>query len=498
LAPSKKEIMPEITPEPTNPPKAPTGASTIGAPATGTSATGGSALPAPPGNHLPTRIEWLPAGSWVLYDLANTIYAAVITYILVPYFTAEFHTTTALGLTQTLSMIVSAFVVPVIASMCDRTGQARLFLGLFTVLCVASMAGWALWPTSMGILVLLFVGNMCYQNALTFYNSLLPSVAPDHQTGFVSGLGVGLGYLGTIVTVLVAIALHSYGLGFRAICATMAGLFLLLAIPSLLFVKERRVANPEAMSRAMIGERFAKLFKTLGHVRRNRTLLLFFLGSFFLIDVLNTAILYFASYTRDVFLYAEKHEQIPLALLGQEITAANLAQFLGILLCAMALVCGVAVGWIGDRFHPLRALRLSGWCLLVGLMGGIFAGGYSVFWYAIGMCLFGAFGLAGIWTAGRQVLLRLCPSEEVGEYSGLYGLTNKLSVVGSTTFAVVADYSHAGYESFMKLEPDLALMLAQRNALTCQLIQVVLGIALLYAIRVDDVPAPRENRTTGS
>ena len=26
------------------------------------------------------RIDWLPAGSWILYDLANTIYAAAITY----------------------------------------------------------------------------------------------------------------------------------------------------------------------------------------------------------------------------------------------------------------------------------------------------------------------------------------------------------------------------------------------------------------------------------
>jgi UMF1 family MFS transporter len=441
------------------------------------------------GNNLPTRIEWLPAGSWILYDLANTIYAAVITYVLVPYFTSEFQTATALGVTQTLSMVASGLMMPLMASLCDRTGQTRMYLAVFTLLCIVTMFGWAVWPAKLGLLALLFLGNLGYQNALTFYNALLPSVAPQERTGLVSGLGVGLGYVGTIVTILVALVLSRvFDLGFRSIVACTALLFLLLALPCLLLVRERRVPNHEPATLEIVRERFQKLFQTLAHIRSRRTLLLFFVGSFFLIDVLNTAILYFASYTRDVFTH--QAGQGGLFLAGHALGADTLALVLGMLLCGMALVCGVAVGWIGDRYHPLRALRLSGWCLLIGLAGGIFAGGRSTWCYMLSMCVAGAFGLAGIWTAGRQVLLLLAPQAEVGEYTGLYGITNKLSVLGSTTFAVVADWSRRNLEAGLAVAPDVALLLSQKEALLCQLFQIVLGLVCLYGIRVDEVPIP--------
>jgi serine/threonine protein kinase len=48
------------------------------------------------------------------------------------------------------------------------------------------------------------VANLTYNLGLLFYNSLLPAVATPARSGFVSGIGVGIGYLGTIL-VLVAL-----------------------------------------------------------------------------------------------------------------------------------------------------------------------------------------------------------------------------------------------------------------------------------------------------
>ena len=75
-------------------------------------------------------------------------------------------------------------------------------------------------------------------------------------------------------------------------------------------------------------------------------------------------------------------------------------------------------------------------------------------------------GLAGIWTTGRKVLLSLAPSEKVGEFFGLYGITMKLSVVGCMTFGLID-----GWVGSMK------------GAFLAQLVQLSLGLALLFCIK---------------
>ncbi len=431
------------------------------------------------------RIAWIPASSWILYDLANTIYAGAITYVVAPYFKNTFTYISAFGITQTVTMIASGLVMPIIASICDRTAQTRLYLTLFTALCIGSMFGWAVWTTEISILIFLAIGNFSYQNALVFYNALLPSVAPTEKAGLISGLGVGLGYAGTIVTILIALTLHQFGFGFQAICGACAALFLILALPCLLIVKEKRHIDRRPLSLDVVRERGAALWTTIRQLPHNRVVLLFFIGNFFLVDVLNTAILYFATFTENVFqLQADRGELI---LLGHQFDSAQqFAMIMGIVLCSLALVFGSLSGYMSDRIHPLRVVRGSGWCLLLGLAGAIFAGGKSPFLYMVALCGAGSFGLAGIWTAGRKVLLLVAPKEDIAQYFGLYGITLKLSVVGSTTFALIADAVLRW--QMRRVSEDLALELSQKYAIGFQLIQLLLGLGVLYAIRTRDVP----------
>lgn len=431
------------------------------------------------------RIHWLPAGSWILYDLANTIYAAAITYILVPYFKNEFKYFTAIGITQTLTMIASGFAVPIMASICDRTGQTRLYLTVFTLLCIGSMFGWAIWTTQVSLLFFLVIGNFAYQNSLVFYNALLPSVAPAKRTGLISGLGVGLGYFGTIVTILVSLLLKEYfDLGFKTTCGICAAIFLVTAIPCLLFVREKRDIERQALSMAVVRERGTALWTTIRRMPQNRTVLLFFLGNFFLVDVLNTAILYFAAFTDQIF----KHQatQGELVFLGKEFESGTFAMIMGLVLCSLALVFGSLSGYLSDRIHPLRVLRGSGWCLLAGLIGAIVTGGRSPLFYMLTLGVAGSFGLAGIWTSGRKVLLLIAPKADVAQYFGLYGITLKLSVLGSTTFALIADAVFEWKKAHVAEE--VAMATSQKFAIGCQLFQLLLGLGLLYAVRVRNIP----------
>ncbi len=432
-----------------------------------------------------THIDWLPAGSWILYDLANTIYAAAITYVLAPFFFSEFTYITTFGLTQTLTMVASGIAVPIMASICDRTGQTRLYLTIFTLICIGSMFGWAIWTTEIALLVFLGIGNFAYQNSLVFYNSLLPSVAPPARTGLISGLGVGLGYFGTIVTILVSLLLTKYfGLGFKATCGVCAALFLITAVPCLIIVRERRQIERRPFSMDVVRERGSALWTTIRQMPRNRTVLFFFLGNYCLVDVLNTAILYFAVFTKEIFKYQASEGE--LIFFGKSLEAGTFAMIMGLVLCSLALVFGSLSGYLSDRIHPLRVLRGSGWCLLVGLIGAILTGGKSPLFYMLTLGGAGSFGLAGIWTSGRKVLLLIAPKDDIAQYFGLYGITLKLSVIGSLAYAVVADQVFEWQKT--RVAEHVALATSQKYAIGCQLIPLLIGLGLLYVIGVSDIP----------
>jgi UMF1 family MFS transporter len=372
------------------------------------------------------------------------------------------------------------------AALCDRTGQTRLYLAFFTAVCVSAMALIGAVSAWWAVLLCLAVANIAYQNALTFYPALLPSVAPADRMGLVSGLGVGLGYLGTILAIALVFALK--GLGFSGLTLALAVSFLVLALPCLLFVSDRRDVPREPFAWSMISERFTAVTRTLGDIAHDPVARLFFLGNFFLVDVLNTAIFYFGAFTEDVF--GAQAARGELALFGQEVSASTFKLIAGLLFCVLALGSGVGVGWLADRTHPLRAMRLSGWCLLIGLVGGIYFGGRSPLLFLIAMCGIGGIGLAGIWAAGRQLLVLLAPPEKLGEYAGFYGITSKLSVVGSTTFALMADWSRRDLQTSAEVSEGIARMLSQKEALTLQLLQLVVGLVLLYGLRPQDLPKP--------
>lgn len=158
---------------------------------------------------------------------------------------------------------------------------------------------------------------------------------------------------------------------------------------------------------------------------------------------------------------------------GDDAGAATNAFMLatGLILNLLAFVFGLALGVAADRVPALSVLRVSGVALALALVCGAGTVGLSGTAFVLTLVVFGALGLAGIWTAGRKVVIQLAPRERRGEYFGLYGMTTKLSVVGCITFTLVHDH------------------LGIRAALLVQLAPVLIGIALLHRV---SVPASQE------
>ncbi|MCK6440508.1 MAG: hypothetical protein L6Q71_09970, partial [Planctomycetes bacterium] len=181
-----------------------------------------------------TRVLKLAATSWVLYDVANTVYAATITFLFVNYVQLQ-GGVFALGVTQTISMVLAGLTVPFLATVADRTGRAKTYLVVSTLVCIGAMASFAVDLPLVGLMLAFAIANFAYEYAMVFYNALLPSVAPLSRAGLVSGLGVGLGYIGTLLALFVLQPVEE-AQGPNLAFVLGAAMFLVLALPCFLFV----------------------------------------------------------------------------------------------------------------------------------------------------------------------------------------------------------------------------------------------------------------------
>ncbi|MCC7397745.1 MAG: MFS transporter [Planctomycetes bacterium] len=419
--------------------------------------------PASPSSRTSPSWRRLRVGAWVLYDLANTVYAATLTFLLTPHIKARLGGLTTMGAVNFASMAVAGVLVPVLGALVDHTTRTRRYLAIATLLCITALAGCGLDAGPGLLLGCFFVANLAYNVALLFYNALLPAVASDERIGRTSGLGVGVGYFGTILVLAVLLPLP---LPVPQRFPIAAGLFLLTALPCLVLVQDPRPPRP-GHAGAAVRAAVRATGRALRELPQHRPLFWFLLANFCLVDVLNTAVLYFAEFTVAVF--RDQALAGELVLFGHRFAAdAELTDFLqvmGLALNALALLFGILLGRWSDR-APLGVMRLSALGLLGALIGGTVFGGHSALGYLLTLVGLGALGLAGLWTAGRKVVVLLAPRARLGEYFGLYGITTKLSVLGSLTYGSIADHFGA------------------RPGMLAQAVPLLLGLALLAMVRL--------------
>jgi UMF1 family MFS transporter len=387
------------------------------------------------------RLDVPRVAAWATYDLANTIYSAIVmTGFLVPLWRSRWGSVTPVGVTTSLTLLASAFASTRFGARVDRTGRARPGLDASTVLCClfSALLFFAVEWGPVATLLCYAASLFAYQAALTFYNTLLPVVAPPSRRGFVSGLGVGLGYAGIPLALLVGKAVLDTPLGAPGAFLVSAGMMTLGTIPLWLLVKD-----PPARPAVPRSHRAVGLVATLRWVRTQPLLLLLLCSTFVSADVANTLIQYATDYFKS----------------GLGMSLPQAITFL-IWLSLTALAGGFVVGRVADR-RPVAAYAAAAAALVTGLAGTALlpSAGAATGWLVVT----GGVGVAAVWTVGRQLVLKVAPPDRYGEALGLYGVTTKASIVGTTVFPVIVDA--AGWS---------AAILSQAAVLAC-------GVVLMLA-----------------
>jgi MFS transporter, UMF1 family len=399
-----------------------------------------SAIVQPRGIALLERLGGLtPSGragvpiAWALYDFANTVYSyAIVSYAMGLWAVDRLGAADGqlwVGFANAASVGLNAAVSPVLGAISDRGGRRLPYLLFFTAQCVIATAAIGLLPEGVPALtwiglVLFSVANFSYQAALIYYDATLPVVSKPTSRGRVSGIGVAVGYLGTIAIALLILITDS---GSGSLTFFMAaGLFAIVALPVFLVVREPPGKPYRFRPSDAIGS-WAQLRTTLRDAREVPGLLRFLVARFFYTDPVNTVIVVMSVFATEAIGLTKG--QANLVLLG---------------LTVAAVIASFGWGFLVERIGPKRTLMivLGSWCVGLVIAGSVLA----LPTFLVAGVLLGS-GLGGVWTSDRVFMLRLSPPDKLGEFFGLYGLAGKFSAVtGPVLYGVtVSTLLNAGW-----------------------------------------------------
>ncbi|KPJ67367.1 MAG: hypothetical protein AMJ43_03645 [Coxiella sp. DG_40] len=369
----------------------------------------------------PVQSRKLVIFSWAMYDFANTIFSMnVITLYFALWVVVDMHGEDIYySFALSGSMLLSALTAPIFGTVSDRIGRKMPFLIAFTALsCVFT----ALISFSTNIvmgLIAFSVANFGYQLGNVFYNALLTNVSQYKKVGQVSGIGVGLGYFGTIAGLILVgpFALHY---GRQAAFIPTAILFFLFSLPCFIFVKdEKRLLQSKIIGKQgnAIVAAFAKIKETFVNVKKYSEILRFLIAAFIFLNAVDAVFIFMSVYAKKVVGFSDSEILV-----------------LYIFSSIFAILGAFLVGIVTDKLGAKKTLTgvLCLWCITAFLV--------IVSWskhnfYVIGPLI--GISLGGTWTSARTLLVNLTPPHMIGEFFGFYGLIGKTAaIVGSLIWGI--------------------------------------------------------------
>lgn len=353
--------------------------------------------------------------SWCLFDFANSSYSAVIAAVV---FQVYFISTIAgnaggsgdlwWGRAISLSMAVVALTSPFLGGIADFSGYRKKLLIAYSLICICAVAGFSLLGpgTVLAGFLLIVIANIGMEGGLVFYNSFLPEIAAREVQGRVSAWGYGVGYAGSIVSLLAALALVRGG-HFRETWLMVALFFLVFSVPAFVFLPPDRRAGTPFWGSA--GKGFGHTVQTLQGLVRNRDLRLFMMAFFLFEDGVNTVIIFSSSFASTTLGF-EPAELIGLYLMVQ----------------TTALVGAFAMAKPIDAWGPKRVVLLSLALWTSVTISAFFTHDKQTYWFVA--CIAGL-GLGTVQAASRAFFSQFIPRDRESEYFGVYSLVGKSSAV---------------------------------------------------------------------
>ena len=200
--------------------------------------------------------------AWAFYDWANSVYPLVISSAVFPIFYGaltiikdektgrvlddtvtflgyEFNNDSLISYVTAFSFLIVSFLSPILSGISDYVGNKESFMKFFCYLGALSCIGlywFSLENIVFGMLCYVF-GLVGFWGSLVFYNSYLPDIAYPEQQDKVSAKGFSLGYIGSMILLLLnLVMILKYGwFGFESEVQPTRIAFILVGVWWILF-----------------------------------------------------------------------------------------------------------------------------------------------------------------------------------------------------------------------------------------------------------------------
>ena len=363
--------------------------------------------------------------AWCLFDWANSAYFTVIvTFVFATYFTEAVAADPTLGTTQwghasSIAGLLIAAMAPALGAIADQGRGRKLWAILFSLLCIAATALlWQVKPTPADVplaLALVVVATLGAEFAVVFYNAMLPGLVPPEKMGRFSGWGWGVGYLGGLGCLALALLgfvqteTPLFGVGkeaaanIRATAPMTALWYLAFLLPFVFLTPDAPGRGHPPRTALRIG--LGTLAATLRAARGEPALWRFLIANMLYIDGLTTLFAFGGIYAAGTFGFS----------------FAEVIQF-GIALNVTAAIGAGGFGWIDDRAGPRTTIALGLVGLIVCSAVVLLSESKLVFWIAA--LLIGLF-LGPVQASSRTWMARYAPEEKRAELFGLMALSGK-------------------------------------------------------------------------
>jgi UMF1 family MFS transporter len=381
--------------------------------------------------------------AWAFYDFANSGYTTVVqTTIFNTYFVGVVAggmggvspglATLLWSLSVGLANFIVMFSAPLIGAMADIRACKKRFLLWSSIGCIVSTAllvqvGPGDYRLGMALVTVSVIMFAYGENLIAAF---LPELVPEEQMGRLSGYGWGLGYIGGLLTLLLCLGyLHwatRQGIAeVEAVPVTLlitAVIFALTAAPTFIWLRERARPMSDDAGESVLTASFGRLRHTFREARRFRDLNRFLITLAVYQSGVSTVIVLAAVYAQQVMGFDT--QSLIMLIMVINVTAA-----------AGALICGHLQDRIGSV--PTLAITLVIW--IAALFAAYFAEERSQMWI-VGNMIGVAMGASQ--AVGRALVSKFSPAERAGEFLGLWGLVNRLSViVGPLSYGLINYWS---------------------------------------------------------
>ncbi len=372
------------------------------------------------------KIDFKTILGWVLFDFGNSAYTTlVVTFIYGTYYVKaiapdEITGTALWSRGITLTAITVALLSPFLGALADQEGLRKKFLFASTAITVIGTAMLNfIMPGRVYIALFWFVlSNIAFELTNVFYNAYLPDIAPKDKIGRISGIGWGVGYIGGLIAMLIAMIgfinpeLPWFGISkengahIRATNLLVAVWFFIFSIPLFVFVKDTTRSRTKA-GHGILKVALSDLIATFREIRKYQEIIKFLIARLIYNDGLVTIFAFGGIYAAGTFGFT-----------FQEI------MIFGIVINIAAGSGALIMGYFDDKLGGKKTIQISNIALALAAFLAVIAPGKTLFW--VSAILVGLFAGPNQ-SASRSLLGRFVPQEKGNQFFGFFAFSGKLT-----------------------------------------------------------------------